>query len=367
MFRVVVVLIAALSALSRPGHAQVLFGGGLEAGAAQTKVSKYKEVDKKGSTYAVQAGLSLFPTESSVLTATLGFQAFSVAGRANKRTQRIKTGLGVAQLDYAFMLEGFEPGLLVRLNYGNVATLLAADKDEKQLTASVGPKFGYRWDAGGSDLVTYVAATFDPMAAEQTKRAILLGASYWIGRDDPAGSSPEPVATAELPPEAPKAAPEVTPLAEPATPVAVPESFAVEGIEPPDHFRIRPDVFQFEVNSVALTPASSVKAKKLAKALGGMAVAWTVIEASGHSDANSKNPTRNQEVSELRAAAVRDLLIASGVDAGSITVKGHGASEPLPGVDPTSPRNRRVEVSLTGVPDPAALAAELQEFVLVEK
>jgi outer membrane protein OmpA-like peptidoglycan-associated protein len=63
----------------------------------------------------------------------------------------------------------------------------------------------------------------------------------------------------------------------------------------------------------------------------------------GHTDV-SGNPETNLRLSQRRAAAVRDVLVASyGVDRNELRVVGLGKSRPLPDVDPASSANRRVE------------------------
>ena len=63
----------------------------------------------------------------------------------------------------------------------------------------------------------------------------------------------------------------------------------------------------------------------------------------GHTDV-SGNPETNLRLSQRRAAAVRDMLVASyGVDRNDLRVVGLGKSRPLPDADPASSANRRVE------------------------
>jgi outer membrane protein OmpA-like peptidoglycan-associated protein len=69
--------------------------------------------------------------------------------------------------------------------------------------------------------------------------------------------------------------------------------------------------------------------------------AKVVIE--GHTDARG-NPEGNLRLSQRRANAVRDVLVANyGVDRSELRVAGLGESRPLPDRDPTSSENRRVE------------------------
>ncbi len=75
------------------------------------------------------------------------------------------------------------------------------------------------------------------------------------------------------------------------------------------------------------------------------------IEVDGHTD-SSGSAAREEQVSYERAAAVRDLLVRSGVPANCITVKGFGSSRPLVSNGSASGRaqNRRVEIVVYGDP-----------------
>ena len=65
------------------------------------------------------------------------------------------------------------------------------------------------------------------------------------------------------------------------------------------------------------------------------------LRVAGHTDQVGE-PAKNLTLSEQRAAAVKEYLVATGIDAGRITAAGYGDARPLY----TSPdaRNRRVEV-----------------------
>ena len=62
----------------------------------------------------------------------------------------------------------------------------------------------------------------------------------------------------------------------------------------------------------------------------------------GHTDA-SGNEAVNKTLSEQRAAAVREALLAAGVDGTRIEVAGFGSDQPIEGYDKGNPINRRVE------------------------
>jgi outer membrane protein OmpA-like peptidoglycan-associated protein len=67
------------------------------------------------------------------------------------------------------------------------------------------------------------------------------------------------------------------------------------------------------------------------------------ILIAGHADA-SGDPSFNRRLSEQRALAARDYLVARyGIGPDRLSVVGHGEPQPLPGTDPYDGINRRVE------------------------
>lgn len=56
---------------------------------------------------------------------------------------------------------------------------------------------------------------------------------------------------------------------------------------------------------------------------------------------------QNDKLSQMRARSVADYLKQRGFEAGRLEVEGHGFNDPLPGVDPESPAQQRVEVFRT--------------------
>jgi outer membrane protein OmpA-like peptidoglycan-associated protein len=68
------------------------------------------------------------------------------------------------------------------------------------------------------------------------------------------------------------------------------------------------------------------------------------IEISGHTD-NVGNPKANKKLSQRRAQACRDYLIAKGVDGSRIEAVGHGEEQPVASNDTEEGRaqNRRIE------------------------
>jgi outer membrane protein OmpA-like peptidoglycan-associated protein len=82
------------------------------------------------------------------------------------------------------------------------------------------------------------------------------------------------------------------------------------------------------------------------------------IRIVGHSDRTGSRAAR-QRISLLRAQAVRDVLIASGVPARLLAASGAGDSQPsIETADRTrEPMNRRVELEVAYSPDAAASRA----------
>ena len=72
------------------------------------------------------------------------------------------------------------------------------------------------------------------------------------------------------------------------------------------------------------------------------------VEVGGHTD-NVGDDARNQKLSERRAESVKAFLVKEGVEAGRLTTKGYGASQPVDSNDTPAGRanNRRVAFKVT--------------------
>lgn len=99
----------------------------------------------------------------------------------------------------------------------------------------------------------------------------------------------------------------------------------------------------FEFDSAKLTAGSTASLNEAAKIMTRHAD--LKIEIAGHTDSQG-NDTYNQGLSERRAQAVADYLIANGANAANIFVKGYGESDPIADNATTEGRaaNRRVEL-----------------------
>lgn len=102
---------------------------------------------------------------------------------------------------------------------------------------------------------------------------------------------------------------------------------------------------QFDINSFAPRPAAQQDVARLAGIL--KEYDKTTIVIAGHTDA-AGSESLNQTLSERRAGAVKDIMLAQGVKSGRITALGFGKSQPI--ADNNSARgrqlNRRVAITI---------------------
>lgn len=103
---------------------------------------------------------------------------------------------------------------------------------------------------------------------------------------------------------------------------------------------------EFNLGSAVIKPESYAVLDKI---LGQLNVADnTFVEIGGHTD-NTGEPDKNMTLSEARAKSVRDYLASKDPDlleSKRVTSKGFGETSPLPGLDPSNGKNRRVEIKL---------------------
>jgi outer membrane protein OmpA-like peptidoglycan-associated protein len=112
----------------------------------------------------------------------------------------------------------------------------------------------------------------------------------------------------------------------------------------------------FENGKSALVPAAR---EKLAKIAGILSTHKGLrIEADGFTDSVGSEES-NQRLSEQRAQSARDYLVAQGVAADHISVKGFGEANPIASNETSAGRqeNRRVELVVSGAGITAAKAA----------
>ena len=103
---------------------------------------------------------------------------------------------------------------------------------------------------------------------------------------------------------------------------------------------------QFRVNSAQILPASLPFLQSIAGLMQKDSGIRLLVE--GHTDI-SGNYQRNIVLSRERAFAVINHLIDRfGIDSMRLVPVGKGPMDPLPGHDPTDPRNRRVQFRIIG-------------------
>jgi len=105
---------------------------------------------------------------------------------------------------------------------------------------------------------------------------------------------------------------------------------------------------QFDVGSFALRPSAQMDVIRLANVL--TQYYKTTIVIAGHTDSTGSESS-NQILSEQRANAVKNILLANGVNAQRITALGFGESAPVANNDTVYGRqlNRRVSLKITPI------------------
>jgi outer membrane protein OmpA-like peptidoglycan-associated protein len=103
---------------------------------------------------------------------------------------------------------------------------------------------------------------------------------------------------------------------------------------------------EFDAGKAALQPAAVTAIDRLAQLMG--VYAEHSIRIEGHTDALGDDAA-NQQLSERRANAVRDALLARGIDAARIEAVGYGETRPIAdnATDAGREKNRRIDIVLT--------------------
>jgi OOP family OmpA-OmpF porin len=106
------------------------------------------------------------------------------------------------------------------------------------------------------------------------------------------------------------------------------------------------DNLNFDTNSTNLTPASQQTVNDLVAILKACPNAQAQL--AGHTD-NTGDAAANQGLSEQRAAAIRNQLVAAGIAPDRLTTAGYGESKPVASNDTEEgkARNRRTELTVT--------------------
>jgi outer membrane protein OmpA-like peptidoglycan-associated protein len=104
-----------------------------------------------------------------------------------------------------------------------------------------------------------------------------------------------------------------------------------------------PEHLTFDYDSSTITPTSAKTINDLALMLD--AYPTSRIRVVGHTDSTGTTAA-NQPLSEARAKAIKDALVAKGIAADRIEIAGEAARQPAPGAKPEEATNRRAEVVL---------------------
>jgi outer membrane protein OmpA-like peptidoglycan-associated protein len=101
----------------------------------------------------------------------------------------------------------------------------------------------------------------------------------------------------------------------------------------------------FELNSARISRQGIASARVFAQSLMMRELSGKRFLIEGHTDLRGTRAL-NMDLSERRARAVTDFLVAQGVDRARLTTRGVGPDVPLPGRTASDPTNRRVEAEL---------------------
>ena len=99
----------------------------------------------------------------------------------------------------------------------------------------------------------------------------------------------------------------------------------------------------FQTDTVQLTPESQEQLQELLSKIAGRSA--PDIGVIGHTD-RTASEEYNHQLSLRRAHAIRDMIVAGGIDPKMVEVTGHGENNPLVETadDVSEPLNRRVEI-----------------------
>jgi len=99
----------------------------------------------------------------------------------------------------------------------------------------------------------------------------------------------------------------------------------------------------FESNSSVLRPQAAAQLKQLELALDSASLEKDRFVVAGHTDAKG-SVQYNKLLSLRRAEAVKNFLVAKGMDASRLDTVGYGSERLLDPDRPEDPANRRVEI-----------------------
>lgn len=106
---------------------------------------------------------------------------------------------------------------------------------------------------------------------------------------------------------------------------------------------LRARTIRFEESSARIDAASRELVDEVATAL--RPCLGSIIAITGHTDKSGPEPG-NLALSQERADAIERALVARGIPADGLRARGVGSREPVDGLDPEDPANRRIEFSV---------------------
>lgn len=109
---------------------------------------------------------------------------------------------------------------------------------------------------------------------------------------------------------------------------------------------LRAHTIRFEESRSTIDRASQQLLDEVAAAL--RPCLGSIIAITGHTDSSGPK-LGNLVLSRERAEAVRDALIAHGIPGDGLRTRGVGSSEPVKGLAPGDPANRRIEFSVVAI------------------
>jgi OOP family OmpA-OmpF porin len=218
----------------------------------------------------------------------------------------IEAGVGFERTRYDIGTSATDPTGKVGL--GLLADLFRVGTSSLQLRA----------DAGGR---------VDTAAGNGTRIDPYLGLGLRWNFGAPASAIPTLAAAPAAPPPPPPPPPPAPPMAPPPPPLPPPAVMPPPPPPPPlaSTRAVRLQVY-FDNDSAQLKPESDADLDRLVSALQQMPEVRGVLE--GHTDSNG-TPAHNRALSQRRAEAVKDYLVAHGVAAARLRATGYGQTHPI--------------------------------------